>query len=376
MSRKTVRNRVTDLKGNKMTRMIDRRTILAGAAAGAALPLAARDAHAQAPMNVGFVYVGPIGDHGYTYTHDQGRLALQKALGDKIKTNFVENVAEGPDSERVIRQLAQAGNKLIFATSFGFMQPTAKVAKQFPNTYFEHATGYMRDKNLATYNARFYEGRAVIGTIAGLMSKSGKAGYVASFPIPEVVMGINAFTLAARKINPNFETKVIWASTWYDPAKEADAAKALIDQGCDMITQHTDSAAPLQAAEQRGVFAFGQASDMKNFAPKAHLTAIVDDWSQYYIDRTKLALDGKWVTGDVWGGLKEGMVKLAPYNDAMTPQARAAADKIQADIISGAVHPITGPVKDNKGAERLKAGEKATDEALNKMDWYVEGVQA
>ncbi|MET0605632.1 MAG: BMP family ABC transporter substrate-binding protein [Beijerinckiaceae bacterium] len=355
---------------------LDRRTLLAGAAGAAALPLIARDGLAQAPMQVGFVYVGPVGDHGWTWTHNQGRLALEKELGAKVKTNFVENVAEGPDAERVNRQLAQAGNKLIFTTSFGFMQPTARVAKQFPNVYFEHATGYTRDKNLATYNARFYEGRAVIGTIAGIMSKSGKAGYIASFPIPEVVMGINAFTLAARKVNPKFEVKVIWASTWYDPAKEADAAKALIDQGCDMITQHTDSAAALQAAEQRGVFAFGQASDMKSFAPKAHLTAIVDDWSQYYIDRTKLALDGKWASHDVWGGIKDGFVKIAPYNDAVTPEARAAADKVKNEIVAGTLHPFTGPIKDQKGVERLKAGEKASDEAMNKMDWYVEGVQS
>ncbi len=270
-----------------MSLLINRRNLLLSGAAGASLPLASSLAGAQAPLPVGFVYVGPVGDHGWTWTHDQGRLAVEKAFGSKVKTSFVEKVNEGPDSERVIRQLAQAGNKLIFTTSFGFMNPTAKVAKQFPNVFFEHATGYVRDKNLATYNARFYEGRAVIGTIAGMMSKTGKAGYIASFPIPEVVMGINAFTLAARKVNPNFTTRVIWASTWYDPAKEADAAKALIDQGCDMITQHTDSPAALQAAEQRGVYAFGQASDMKAFAPKAHLTAIVDDWSQYYIDRTR-----------------------------------------------------------------------------------------
>ncbi|WP_342358567.1 BMP family ABC transporter substrate-binding protein [Terrarubrum flagellatum] len=359
-----------------MSHRIDRRTLIAGAGAAATLPLIGGEAAAQSPLGVGFIYVGPIGDFGWSYMHNQGRLAVEKEFGAKVKTSFVENVAEGPDAERVIRQLAQGGNKLIFTTSFGFMQQTAKVAKAFPNVNFEHATGYMRDKNLATYNARFYEGRAVIGTIAGLMSKSGKAGYVASFPIPEVVMGINAFTLAARKINPKFETKVIWASTWYDPAKEADAAKALIDQGCDIITQHTDSPAPLQAAEQRGVYAFGQASDMKSFAPKAHLTAIVDNWSGYYVERVKLALEGKWTSGDVWGGIKEGFVNISAYNDAVTPEARAAADKVKTDIASGALHPFTGPIKDNKGAERLKAGEKATDEALNKMDWYVEGAQA
>jgi basic membrane protein A and related proteins len=355
--------------------IINRRHLIAGAAATSALPLIGQGVLAQNPFHVGFVYVGPVGDHGWTWTHDQGRLAIEKAFPGKVKTSFIEKVAEGPDAERAIRQLASAGCQLIFTTSFGFMNPTARVAKTLPNIKFEHATGYTRDVNLATYNARFYEGRAVIGTIAGMMSKSGTAGYIASFPIPEVVMGINAFTLAAQKVNPAFKTRVIWASTWYDPAKEADAAKALIDQGCDVITQHTDSPAALQAAEARGIFAFGQASDMKAFAPKAHLTAIVDDWSDYYIKRTREAMEGSWKTGDVWHGLKEGMVKIAPYNDAVPANVRAAADKLQADIIAGTVHPLTGPIKDQKGTERLKAGEKATDEMLSKMDWYVEGVQ-
>ncbi|WP_248309680.1 BMP family ABC transporter substrate-binding protein [Bosea sp. Tri-44] len=357
-----------------MSTIITRRTLLAGAAATSVLPLTG--ARAQAPFGVGFVYVGPVGDHGWTWTHDQGRKAVEAAYGNKVKTSFIENVAEGPDAARAIRQLAQAGDKLIFTTSFGFMNPTIQVAKQFPKVFFEHATGYQRAENVATYNARFYEGRAVIGTIAGHMSKSGQAGYIASFPIPEVVMGINAFHLAAKKVNPNFKTKVIWASTWYDPAKEADAAKALIDQGCDIITQHTDSAAALQAAEQRGVYAFGQASDMKAFAPKAHLSAIVDDWSGYYVKRVKEAMDGSWKSGDVWGGIKDGMVKLAPYNDAVSPAARAAADELQKGIVSGTIHPFTGELKDQKGTLRLKAGETATDEVLSKMDWYVDGVQA
>ena len=360
-----------------MTSIITRRRFNFGAGATAAtLPLIGHGAFAQAPLGVGFIYVGPVGDHGWTWTHDQGRKALEAEYGSKIKTSFIENVAEGPDAARAIRQLAQAGNQIIFTTSFGFMNPTIQVAKQFPKIHFEHATGYQRADNVATYNARFYEGRAVIGTIAGHMSKSGQAGYIASFPIPEVVMGINAFHLAAKKVNPNFKTKVIWASTWYDPAKEADAAKALIDQGCDIITQHTDSAAALQAAEQRGIYAFGQASDMKAFAPKAHLSAIVDDWSGYYVKRVKEAMDGKWKSGDVWGGIKDGFVKLAPYNDAVTPAARAAADEVQKGIVAGTLHPFAGELKDLKGEVRVKAGEKASDEAMSKMDWYVDGVQA
>jgi basic membrane protein A len=361
-----------------MAHLIDRRGFIVGAgAAGLGLSLGSGSALAQGqPLGVGFVYVGPVGDHGWTWTHDQGRKALEAKLGAKVKTTFVENVAEGPDAERVIRQLATAGNGLIFTTSFGFMNPTERVARQFPNIKFEHATGYKTAPNLAVYNARFYEGRAVIGTIAGHVSKSGSAGYVGSVPIPEVVMGINAFTLAARKVNPNFRTRVIWVNSWYDPGKEADAAKALLDQGADIITQHTDSPAPLQQAEARGAFAFGQASDMKAFAPKAQLTAIVDEWSDYYIERAQAVIDGTWKTHSVWHGIKEGFVKIAPYGPGVTDPARAAAEKVKADIVSGAMHPFTGPIKDNKGVERVKAGETLSDADLNKMDWYVEGVQA
>ena len=359
-----------------MAATITRRTLVAGLGGAAALPLLGRGAAAQAPLGVGYVYVGPTGDYGWTWTHDQGRKAVEAAYGDKVKTSFVENVAEGPDAERVIRQLASAGNKLIFTTSFGFMNPTARVARTLPNVFFEHATGYQRAANLATYNARFYEGRAVCGTIAGHMSKTGQAGYIASFPIPEVVMGINAFTLAARKVNPNFRTRVVWVSTWYDPAKEADAAKALIDQGADILTQHTDSPAPLQAAEQRGLFGFGQASDMKAYAPKAQLTSIVDDWAPYYVERVKAVMDGTWKSGDTWGGMKDGFVKIAPYGDAVTEPARKAADELKAAIVAGTTHPLAGPLTDQKGEVRLPAGQSMTDEMLSKMDWYVEGVQS
>lgn len=355
---------------------LDRRMLLAGAGASAALPFLGARALAADPLKVGFLYVGPVGDFGYTHAHDVARKKTQDFYGDKIKTNYVENVPEGPDAERVLRQLAQEGNALIFATSFGFMNATAKVAKTLPKVYFEHATGYMRGPNLATYNARFYEGRAVIGTIAGMMSKTGVGGYVASFPIPEVVMGINCFTLAARKVNPKFQTKVLWLSTWYDPAKEADAAKALADQGADIITQHTDSPAPLQVCEQKGLYGFGQASDMSSIAPKAHLTAIVDNWAPYYTGRVKAVMDGTWKTGDTWWGLKQDTVQIAPYNAAMPDNVKKAADEVKNGIIAGTLHPVTGPVTDNKGTQRLKDGEKATDEMLEKMDWYVEGVQS
>jgi simple sugar transport system substrate-binding protein len=358
--------------------VVTRRAALAGAAGTAALgALGGRRADAQeAALKVGYVYVGPVGDHGYSYRHDQGRLAVEQHFAGKVKTTFVENVAEGPDAERVIRQLASSGHGLVFTTSFGFMNPTARVAKQFPKVRFEHATGYQTGPNLATYDARFYEGRAVIGTLAGHLSKTGKVGYIASFPIPEVVMGINSFALAMRKVRPDAELRVIWVNSWYDPGKEADAAKAHIDQGADVITQHTDSPAALQIAEERGLMAFGQASDMRKFAPNAQLTSIVDNWRQYYIGRVQAALDGTWKSQAVWMGLKDGTVEIAPYGPKVTPEAAAAADKVRQAIVAGEMHPFAGPISDRDGKERVTAGATVTDEELHKMDWYVQGVQA
>ena len=256
------------------------------------------------------------------------------------------------------------------------MNPTLKVAKQFPNVKFEHATGYQVLPNMAVYNARFYEGRAVIGTMAGMMSKSGVVGYIGSFPIPEVVMGINSFTLAAQKINPAIKTVVVWVNSWHDPGKEADAAKTLIDQGADIISQHTDSAAPLQIAEQRGVFGFGQAADQSAFAPKGQLTAIIDNWSPYCIARTQAVLDGSWQSHNVWYGLKEGMVEIAPYGPSVPPEVAAAADTVKNEIIAGTRHPFTGPILDQSGAEKVGTGLTIPDADLAKMDWYVQGVQA
>jgi basic membrane protein A and related proteins len=350
--------------------------VLGTAATGLGLAAGIRPGFAQDPLKVGFVYVGPTSDNGWTYRHDVGRKEVEAAFLGKVTTSFVENVPEGPDAERVVRQLASTGHGLIFTTSFGFMNPTLKVAKQFPKVHFEHATGYQLAPNVATYNARFYEGRAVIGTIAGRMSKAGKAGYIGSFPIPEVVMGINAFTLAAQKVNPDFKTVVVWANSWHDPGKEADAAKTLIDQGCDILSQHTDSAAPLQVAEQRGVHGFGQAADQSAFAPQGQLTAIVDNWGPYYIDRTAALMDGSWQTHNVWHGLKEGMVQIAPYGPAVPDDVKAEADKVREAIIAGTLHPFQGPVKDQGGAVRIEEGSHAADEVLAKMDWYVEGVTA
>ncbi len=330
---------------------------------------------AQDPVKVGFVYVGPVGDHGWTYRHDLGRQAIEAEFGDKVTTTFVESVAEGADAERVIRKLASDGHDLIFTTSFGYMNPTVKVAKAFPDVKFEHATGYKRADNVSTYSARFYEGRAVIGTMAGMMTKSNIIGYIGSFPIPEVVRGINAFTIAMRKVNPEAEVRVVWVNSWYDPGKESDAAKTLIDQGADIITQHTDSPAPLQAAQERGVVGFGQASDVSAFAPEAQLTAIIDDWNQYYIDRTQAVIDGTWKSEDVWDGIDSGMVAFADYGPGVPDDVKAAADVIKNGIVDGSIHPFQGPIKNQAGEEVIAEGETLDDGVLLGMDYYVEGVQ-
>lgn len=343
---------------------------IAGAVLSASLAFSAAYA---ADTKVGFVYVGPVGDHGWTYRHDKGREQVEQELG--VETSFVESVAEGADAERVIRKLASSGHNVIFTTSFGYMNPTIKVAKQFPNVKFEHATGYKREDNVSTYSGRFYEGRTVIGTIAGHMSKSGVVGYIASFPIPEVIRGINAFTIAMRKVNPDAVVKVVWVNSWYDPGKEGDAAKALIDQGADIITQHTDSPAPLQVAEQRGVYAFGQASDMAAFAPKSQLTAIVDDWGPYYVARVKAAMDGSWKSEDTWDGLAPGMVVIAPYGDAVPADVKEAAEAVRKDIVSGALHSFQGPIKNQAGEMVANEGETIDDGTLLGMNYYVEGVQ-
>ena len=342
-------------------------------AAGLALSLAAATVSGADKLKVGFVYVGPIGDHGWTYTHDQGRLMVEEELGDMVETVFVENVPEGPDAERAITRFARDGAGLIFTTSFGYMDPTIKVAKNFPDVKFEHATGYKRADNVSTYIARFYEGRYVIGQIAATVSKSGVAGYVASFPIPEVVRGINAFMLGAQSVNPDFKIKVVWVNSWFDPGKEADAAKVMIGQGADIITQHTDSTAPLQIAEEAGVVGFGQASDMIAFAPKAQLTSIIDNWGPYYVARTQAVLDGTWETSDTWDGMAEGMVVMAPYTnmpDDVAAMAMETAEKIR----TGAMHPFDGPIYRQDGEMVIGEGEHLDDGTLLGMNWYVKGV--
>jgi len=341
----------------------------------AAALLFSASAFSADPFKVGFVYVGPIGDHGWTYQHNVGRLEVEEAFGDKVQTTIVENVPEGQDAERVIRQLAADGHQLIFTTSFGFMNPTIKVAETFPDVHFEHGTGYKRSDNVATYNARFYEGRYVIGRIAGAMTKSNTIGYIASFPIPEVVRGINSFTMGLRSVNPDAKVKVVWVSTWFDPGKEGDAAKTLVDQGADILTQHTDSPAPLQVAEERGVMAFGQASNMHAFAPNAHLTAIVNNWGPYYVQRTQAAMDGTWSSGDVWDGITAGMIVMAPFNDSSLPaDVIADAEATVEGIRAGTLHPFTGPIMDQGGNEVLGAGEVMGDGDMLGMNYFVMGV--
>ena len=348
-----------------------KKLLIALMATAAAVSFAAT-AEAQEKLKACWVYVGPIGDFGYSYQHDQGRLEVEKELGDKVETAYLENVAEGPDAERAFERLAREGCKIIFGTSFGFMDAELKVAKRFPDIKFEHATGYKMADNLGIYNARFYEGRYIQGVIAASVSEKGVAGYIASFPIPEVVMGINAFVLGAQTVNPDFKLKIVWVNSWFDPGKEADAAKALFDQGADIITQHTDSTAALQVAEERGLHGFGQSSDMIKFAPHAQLTANTDNWGPYYVKRINEALDGTWKPDNVWLGIKDGAVELSPFTN-MPDDVKAMAEATKKKIADG-WNPFTGPVAKQDGSQWLKDGEVADDATLLGLNFYVKGV--
>jgi simple sugar transport system substrate-binding protein len=325
-------------------------------------------------LKVGFVYVSPVGDAGWTSQHNAGREQMAAALGGKVVTNFVDKVPEGADAERVIRDLAQQGHSLIFTTSFGFMNPTIKVAEEFPNVVFEHATGYKSAKNVGTYNIRFYEGRYLAGIIAGKMTKSNTLGYVAAFPIPEVLQGINAFTLGARSVNPKAQVRVVWVNSWYDPGKERDAAMALLGaQGADVVTHHTDSTAVVAAAEERGKMAIGYHSNMSKFGPKAQLAAVTHHWGAYYTKVAQSVLNGKWTASNIWGGMKDGMIKLEAISDAVPAEVKAMVEKKGAEIAAGTFHPFTGPIKTNDGKDVIASG-AMTDEQLGKMDFYVAGV--
>ena len=347
--------------------------LLGGSLAASAAASLVTPAWAAEPMKVGFIYLGPVGDFGWTYQHDIARKAAVEHFGDKIKTSFVENVAEGPDSEKVLNDLANSGHQLIFATSFGYMNYVVNAAKRHPKTFFEHATGYKRAANISTYNIRFYQARYVQGIIAGKLSKAGLAGYVGSVPVPEVVQGLNAFMLGMQSVNPKARMKFILINSWYDPPKEGDAAKALMDQGCDIITQHTDSPAPLQAAASRGVKAFGQSTDMAKFASGTQLTASTDNWGPYYIKRIGDALDGKWASTDTWGGFDSGLLTMSPFTNMPEEVAKMAA-AAEADIKAGKNLVFTGPVKDQSGAEKIAAGKSMDDGALSGMQWLVQGI--
>jgi simple sugar transport system substrate-binding protein len=352
-----------------------RRTLLATGAGAAMAAAMGAPLRAQDRLKVGFIYVGPVGDGGWTYQHDLGRQEMQAALGSAVETVFQESVPEGADAERAITQMALSGCKLIFTTSFGYMDATVNVAARFPDVKFEHATGYKTADNLAVYDSRFSAGRAVIGHIAGRMTRTNKIGYIASFPIPEVIQGINSSFLHARKANPDVEMVVIWVYTWFDPAKEADAAKAMIEQGCDVILQHTDSTAPQAAAAEAGnVVTFGQASDMAAFKPFPRVASIIDNWGPYYTRRAQAVLDGTWTSTHTWGGMADGHVVIGEITEAVPAEVKAEAEAMIEAITAGSYHPFTGPINRQDGTPWLAEGEVATDEQLVAMNFYVEGM--
>ena len=329
---------------------------------------------ATLPIKAAFVYVTPVFDAGWTHQHDEGRKAVEKSLGNTVKTTVVENVAEGADSERVVRDLAQQGHDIIFTTSFGYMEPTLKVAKEFPNVKFESVTGYKTDVNVSVSNARYYEGRFLAGVAAGRMTQSNVAGYVAGFPIPEVLQGLNAFALGMRSVNPKAEVKVIWLNTWFDPAKEREAAFTLFNQSADVITFHTASNAVMVAAQEKGKMAIAYHSNMRQVAPEAQLMAITHEWGAYYTRRVSDVQKGQWRPGNVWGGLKEGMIRVGDFGPKMPAKVRAEVQQVQKDIAQGKRHPFDGPFSDNEGKAILAAGQKLNDAQILNMNYGVAGV--
>ena len=346
-------------------------SVAGGALAGLGVPALAQS---SGPLKMGFVYVSPIGDAGWTTQHNMGRLEMEKALAGKVTTSFVEKVTEGADTERVIREMATSGHRLIFATSFGYMNAVEKVSKEFPKVAFMHATGYKSGPNFGNYNARFYEGRYIAGMVAGRTTKSNVLGYVAAFPIPEVLQGINSFTRGARSVNPKIDVRVIWVNSWYDPGKEREAALTLIAQKADVLTHHTDSTAVVQAAEEKSVFACGYHSDMSKYGPKAHLTATTHHWGAYYTKIAQEVIAGTWKAGTIWGGMKDGFIKMAPLNASIPAAVKDQVTKVEADIRAGKFHPFSGSVMDQDGKERLGAGKTMSDDDLGKMNYYVQGV--
>jgi basic membrane protein A len=335
----------------------------------------AEPAKAVEQLKVGFIYVGPVGDAGWTFAHDNGRKHIESKFGDKIKTTFVEKVPEGADAERVIRDLVSQGHKLIFATSFGFGDAMEKVAKDHPDVKFEHATGYKTSENLRVYEAKFYEDAYLAGIVAGTMTKTNTIGFVGSFPIPEVLRNINAFTLGARSVNPKVTTKVVWVNTWFDPPKESEAAQALINQKADVLLQNTDSTAVLQTAEKNGKYAFGWDSDMSAFAPKAHLGSAVVNWGPYYEKAVNDVLNNTWKTGDTKWGTKEGANDLIKINDVVSDSAKKKVEEVKSGLKAGTFNVFVGPIKDNTGKVVLEKDQVGDDAWKGKINFFIEGVE-
>ncbi|SFD34865.1 BMP family ABC transporter substrate-binding protein [Paracidovorax konjaci] len=341
-------------------------------------PAASGASQQPGPVKAGFVYVSPITEAGWTRQHEEGRRAVEAALGPQVRTTFVENVAEGADAERVIRDLAATGHQIIFTPSFGYMEPTLKVARDFPDVKFESITGYKTAANVATANARYYEGRYLAGVAAGRMTRSHVAGFVAGFPIPEVLQGINAFTLGMRSVDPKATVKVVWLNAWFDPPKERDAAMALFNDGVDVVAFHTGSTAVMAAAQERGRFAIGYHSDMRQVGPDAQILAVTHQWGAYYTERVRAVREGRWKSGNVWGGVREGMVRVEGFGSKVPPAVRKEVLARQEDIARGRLHPFragASPVRDNTGREVIAPGRTLTDEQILRMDWFAEGVQ-
>ena len=339
--------------------------------------LHAQPSAATAPLKAAFVYVAPLTDAGWVRQHEQGRLAVQAALGGRVDTRYVENVPEGPDAERVIRDLAQQGARIIFTPSFGYMEPTLKVAREFPDVKFESITGYKTAPNVATANARYYEGRYLAGVAAGRMAT--QAGYVAGFPIPEVIQGINAFTLGMRSVNPRATVKVVWLGEWFNPPRERDAAMALMNQGAEVLAFHTGSTAVMVAAQERGRLAVAYHSDMRRVAPDAQVVAVTHRWGDYYTRRVQAVLDGTWQSGSVWGGVKDGMIRVEAFGSKVPASVRDEVQARQAEMEAGRLPvfaaPRTSPVRDNQGRTVIEAGQSLGDAQILGMNWLVEGVQ-
>ncbi|AEG94333.1 BMP family ABC transporter substrate-binding protein [Ramlibacter tataouinensis] len=348
---------------------------LAAAFAAACVLLSPAHTQTREPLKAGFVYVTPVTEAGWVRQHDEGRRAVEAALGPQVATTFVANVPEGPDAERVIRDLARQGHRLIFTPSFGYMEPTLKVARDFPDVKFESITGYKTAPNVAVANARYYEGRYLAGIAAGRMTRTHVAGYVAGFPIPEVLQGINAFTLGMRSVNPQAQVKVVWLGTWFDPPRERDAALSLFNQQVDVVAFHTGSTAVMAAAQERGKLAVAYHSDMRQVAPDAQIVAVTHHWGDYYTRRARQVLAGQWTPGNVWGGVKEGMVRVGDFGPRVPQAVRDEVLARQADIAAGRLRPFAGPIADNAGRPVLAQGAALTDEQILKMNFLVAGVQ-